>query len=398
MLMHMCIYTGQMSVSGRVLLVDNSANGNQYGEYGGGMDVTDSIITVTGTMSFVNNSADLGGGIYFDISNMTISGKVYFVRNKAIAGGAILVKDPSSLVYCSSSVGATCVQEGCFFQIGENASLDQNLMVFEDNMAGTGSVLLGGSVDKCVLEGYPEVDSGHVFDTIANYSMQPHTVSVITSTPYRVCVCNNSQPCSAYTASAYPGQTIPITVAAVGQRNGTSPATINAITNPSRPSNKSTLGMFEDRQYIIHSQCTDLHYTFFSNLPRISLILYVHGSCSSLDGSINRLTIPVELLPCPPAFNLLQSTEGCVCEDRLQKYTNSCDINYQTILLDGDFWVGFDNQSKGLILHPHCPFDYCQMKQIDFTMNNTGSPSYTFPPVLTCYHISSLNHHPPVPP
>ena len=367
------IFAGRMSVSGSVILADNSAYGNQYGKYGGGMDVRDTIITVTGTMSFVNNSADLGGGIYFDVSNMTISGKVYFVRNNAIAGGAIFVKDPSSLVYCSSIVGAACVQEDCFFQIGENASLHQDLMVFEDNMAGTGSVLLGGSVDKCVLEGHPEVDSGHVFDTIANYSMQPHTVSVITSDPYRVCVCNNSQPCSAYTAYAYPGQTIPLTVAAVGQRNGTAPARINAITNPSRPSNKSTLGMFEDRQYIIYSQCTDLHYTFFSNLPKISLVLYVHGSCSSLDGSKNRLQIPVHLLPCPPAFSLSHSTQGCVCENRLQKYTKSCDINNQTILRDGDFWVGYDNQSKsqGLVLHPHCPFDYCQMKSINFTMNDT---------------------------
>ena len=95
------------------------------------------------------------------------------------------------------------------------------------------------------------------------------------------------------------------------------------------------------------------------------------GSCSSLDGSTNRLQIPVHLLPCPHAFNLSQSTGGCVCEDRLQKYTNSCNINYQTILRDGDFWVGYNNQSKGLILHPHCPFDYCQMKSINFTMNDT---------------------------
>ena len=73
-----------------------------------------------------------------------------------------------------------------FFQIGENASLDQDLMVFEDNVAPTGSVLLGGSIDRCVLDGYPEVDSGRVFDKIANYSMQPHTVSVITSIPYYV--------------------------------------------------------------------------------------------------------------------------------------------------------------------------------------------------------------------
>ena len=140
------MFAGRMSVSGSVMLVDNSAYGNE--EYGGGMYARDSIIVVTGTLSFVNNSANLGGGIYFEVSNMTISGKVYFVRNKAIAGGAIFVTDPSSLVYCSSNVGAACVQEDCFFQIGENASLHQDMMVFEDNMAGTGSVLLGGSVDK----------------------------------------------------------------------------------------------------------------------------------------------------------------------------------------------------------------------------------------------------------
>ena len=368
------IFASRMSVSGSVQFADNYADGNSYGKKGGGMDAEDTIITVNGTMSFINNSADLGGGIHFADSNMTISGKVDFVRNKAIAGGAILVKDLSSLVYCSSNVGAACVQEDCFFQIGENASLDQDLMVFEDNVAPTGSVLLGGSIDRCVLDGYPEVDSGRIFDMIANYSMQPHTVSVITSTPYRVCVCNNSQPCSAsktFTAYAYPGQKIYLSVAAVGQRNGTSDATINAITNPSRPSNQSTLGMFEDRQYIIYSQCTDLHYTFFTNLSRISLILYVHGSCSSLDGSIDRLSIPVELFRCPPAFNLSPSTHGCVCEKRLQKYTNSCDINTQYILHDRDFWVGYDNQSKGLILHPHCPFNYCEMKPTNFTMDNT---------------------------
>ena len=363
------IFASRMSVSGSVLFSDNYADGNHYDKKGGGMDVEDSIIIVNGTMSFINNSADLGGGIHFADSNMTIFGKVYFVRNEAIAGGAILVKDNSSLVYCSSNVGAACVQEDCFFQIGENASLDQDLMVFEDNVAPTGSVLLGGSIDRCVLEGHPEVDSGHVFDMIANYSMQPHTVSVITSTPYRVCVCNNSQPCSAsktFTAHTYPGQTIPITVAAVGQRNGSTTGTVNAITNPSNPLNPSTLGIFQDRQRV-STNCTELHYTFFSNLSNITLVLYMDGSCSST----NHLQIPVHLLSCPPAFNLSPSTDGCVCEERLQKYTNTCNINLQTILRDKNFWVGYDNQSKGLILHPHCPFDYCQTKPTNFTMNNT---------------------------
>ena len=365
------IFASRMSVSGSVLFADNYADGNSYGKNGGGMDVEDTIITVNGTVSFINNSADLGGGIYFADSNMTLSGKVYFVRNNAIEGGAIFVRDLSLLVYCTLAFEAV-LTENCFFQIGENASLDHDLMVFEDNTAPTGSVLFGGSVDRCVLEGFPENQSGQVFNKIANYSTQPHTVSVITSSPFRVCLCNDSQPCSAsktFTAYAHPGQTISLTIAAVGQRNGTSNATINAITNPSNYLSKHVLGKFEDRQFI-DADCTELHYTFFTNLSWISLTLFVTRPCS-LNASFNRLSIPVELFPCPPAFNLSQSTHGCVCEERLQMYTNSCDINTQEILRDKDFWVGYDNQSKGLILHPHCPFDYCETKPTNFTMNNT---------------------------
>ena len=32
------------------------------------------------------------------------------------------------------------------------------------------------------------------------------------------------------------------------------------------------------------------------------------------------------------------------------------------------FWVGFNNE---LILHPHCPFDYCVNKPVVFALNNT---------------------------
>ena len=365
------IRPGSMTVSGSVLLADNYA-----GNYGGGLSVNGGIINVTGTMSLFHNSAGVyGAGITMNGSNIQIteSGKVYFIGNEALVAGAIYVKDSSSIVYCALDTGATCVIENCFFQIGNKTSLDNILMIFEDNIAMAASVLFGGSVDRCVLEGHPEVDSGYVFDMIANYSTQLDTVSTITSYPYRVCVCKNYQPCSTsktYAIYVYPGQTISIKVAAVGQRNGSISGTVNAITNPSTPLNPSALGIFQDRQRV-STDCTELQYTFFSPLNSIALVLYVDGSCSSLDGSTNRLQIPVQLLPCPPAFNLSPSTHGCVCEKRLQKYTNSCDINTLKILRDGDFWVGYDNHSKGLILHRHCPFNYCQMKPTNFTMNNT---------------------------
>ena len=30
------------------------------------------------------------------------------------------------------------------------------------------------------------------------------------------------------------------------------------------------------------------------------------------------------------------------------------------------FWVGYDNQSHELILHPQCPLDYCFSHDVDF--------------------------------
>ena len=92
------------------------------------------------------------------------------------------------------------------------------------------------------------------------------------------------------------------------------------------------------------------------------------------------------LLDCPIGFALNSSTNQCFCDERLQRYTNSCNIDNREITriaLD-DFWVGVDN-TEGLILHPHCPFDYCTTDTVHFTLvdsngipvaNGTESNSY----------------------
>ena len=37
------------------------------------------------------------------------------------------------------------------------------------------------------------------------------------------------------------------------------------------------------------------------------------------------------------------------------------------------FWVGYDSHSQGLIIHPHCPFDYCVNFTVHFPLNNTDA-------------------------
>ena len=83
------------------------------------------------------------------------------------------------------------------------------------------------------------------------------------------------------------------------------------------------------------------------------------------------------LLECPNGFTLSNISNQCVCEERLLKYTNSCDISNQEIThtASDDFWVGVDNTNgtNGLILHPHCPFDYCQTDTVVNTSMDNGN-------------------------
>ena len=75
------------------------------------------------------------------------------------------------------------------------------------------------------------------------------------------------------------------------------------------------------------------------------------------------------LLECPIGFNLFNSTNKCVCEERLQKYTNISNLEI-TRTASEDFWVGVDNTTgtEGLIIHPHCPFDYCTTDTVNFAL------------------------------
>ena len=367
---------GKFNVNGTMKMMNNSAvslavTGNNatidVSSEGGGMVLkANGSANVIGRMMLTTNSAvnGHGGGMAIDATSyLVVTGKAFFTGNRAGMGGAIFVHDATDLIYCSSEVlGGDCLTQDCFFQI---PSLNNGkLIMFKDNVAKYGDVLFGGSIDRCRLKDHPGAQSGKVFDTIADTGCkQQITESLISSPPFRVCLCEDDQPhCTANRdITAYPGETFSVRVTAVGQRNGTVLASINADVTPA---DLPILGGFEQRQEA--TGCTDLHYTLHSKSGQVDhLFLYVHGSCS------NSLQFKVSLRYCPPAFELSESIYGygCTCEERLQKYTNSCDINHQTILRDGAYWVGYDNQSQYLILHPHCPFYYCKGKPINFTLD-----------------------------
>ena len=385
--------------------------------YGAGIYVTTSNISFSGNTSFSSNSANFGGGIYAAFSNLRFEGMgsftensatngggllltadskcfflpntdIRFISNSAIQnGGAINVEDSIPLAYCfdtSSTFSLTILGE-CFFQLPTSAPVVLSCtsdiaalnvrLYFEGNTAfDGGSDLYGGAVDSCrftnialcrnsTLEGVSDdccLGSGDVFDLITH--REQGTVS-ISSDPLRPCICNNgNQNCTQSTISSrvFPGGTLTVSVIGSGQRNGNVPAVIHPLPSEDRI-------RFNSLEYTQRtgSTCTNLEYTVFSSVVsgKENITLFAEGPCPAF-GSISIL---LDVLHCPPGFELSETTQACVCDRRLieEKLTVTCNIENGTILhpQNAQFWVSFDNASNGLILHSDCPFDYCSSEE-----------------------------------
>ena len=377
-------------------------------KFGGVMCAEYSNISFSKNGSFVMNSAGNGGAIYATKSNniyfsgysnfsenfaSTLGGALllrrgskchffstavtYFIGNHAEQdGGAIYVDDQHPFDYCykGSKVPLERLDE-CFFQIPEQ-NLTQSIdgqMIFKNNSAKKGGVLFGGLVDRCRLIG-TSISSGRAFDHLFGVNRKNKTLQLdITSRPLKVRHCLKSD-LSYYNKMAevhtYPGKTFHVSVVAVGQRNGIVPAVIRAHISEKHGYYKklrnANLFITEGTQRVKNT-CTTLNYTVFSLAHSEQLKLYAEGPCSSTFAR----TVYVKFHSCPNGFTLSQSRMACACNSRLSKYTNSCDVNDETIQRDGEFWVGYDNHTEGLILHPHCAFDYCKLKSTKFILNDT---------------------------
>ena len=294
---------------------------------------------------------------------------VYWENDYARFGGAIYVYSANPLVYCTKTTRFV-PRADCFFQLpGQNLSsgLDVQL-VFKNNSADTaGSVLYGGAIDNCTLIGLESYNSGEVFHMLSQYE-RDNTTSSVSSDPSRVCVCESDHPnCSnpKVKLSVHPGETFQVSVVSTGQGTETVQALVRSCMDS---------GWLLNSQYIQQTNrtCTTLNYTVFS-LQHVSRVeLYADGLCSTFgDTLVLKLNINQT---CPHGFSISQKEHSCICDQKLQNYTNNCNITNGlgqiTREPDDTFWVGYD-PSHGLTVHPHCPFDYCVNSRVVFPLNNT---------------------------
>ena len=404
------MYGGGISIlQSGIMLQGNTVFSNNSASYGGAIQALDAKINITGNDSFTQNLATVNGGalalaegsvvyLIFETASLTFSENI---ANSF--GGAIFVEDNS--VHCSYDwnvngfIGFNGPTEyECSYLPDLPRCINSTLASFKDkinisfssNSAMAGSAIFGGEIDETVsnirfydpnleAEEYPTI--GDIFQYLIHVNIDDtNNGSIISSTPNHVCGCINDQPdCSdphsPYEISLYPGQTVWVSLVAVGQRKGTVPSATTAMYDPD---NGATFGDLQNAQKIDHPTCTELKYTIFSRKQSETLKIYVDSSCG-LEGI--PLSVNVTLLQCPNGFTLSNSSNQCVCEERLQKYTSNCNISNLEITrtASNDFWVGVDNTNgtEGLILHPHCPFDYCNTDTVNFTLVEGDDVSLT---------------------
>ncbi len=384
-------------------------NGNFYNNEVGALKMFGSKLFLEGNISFHNNSGFKGAGIelctdsYLYLERAT---NIFFTDNHArYAGGAIYVK------------GRECNPQGegsskCFFNLNYpdlNSSQILSQFIFTNNTAKhAGSALFGGYVDTCypsnsrqqyLSESYTnEVEctiSGETCEQIqeqlANngtrlfnllFQFYQSGLSVVSSDPMFVCLCENDHPdCSEKRrqVSVYPGDVFTLSAVVVGQRDGVIPGVVAAVLVDDSGSHQLDEPQISQE---VGNVCTNLHYTIFSNKGEGELML----TAESPDKAENALsnthppTLYVTLLTCPPGFTLKGAPPQikCDCVDEIINLVADCNSGHGMIRRPATVWIGYygldanetsQHSIPGVLLHEHCPFDYCRSEDIDINLN-----------------------------
>ena len=320
-----------------------------------------------GNITFRNNTATYGAGLaLIDCSVMYFrpNTHIMFSHNHATyAGGAIYVQS------CDTGGG----NFSCFYQLdGVNQAIsDLNIQItFENNTADfAGSALYGGLIDFCLLG----TERNNSFDSIFKVQNTDEDPTAISSDPYKVCSCNDSKPQCGYQKSihTYPGALFQVQAVVVGQKDGIVPGVVVATLQ----NTSAVLGDLQ-RHHSRGKSCTTLNYTVFSSHSMEQFILVTETLLKNPNQP--GLIINVTLLNCPWGFTLTGSPTKCDCADKLQKHHITCNITTQTISRSPPLWIGYyhsDNNTEhpveGVLVHDHCPFDYCKPEQLSIELNNS---------------------------
>ena len=391
-------YDGKVTIIGELMAEHNSANvgGVIYGErvtialqtssavitdnkvkgVGGSIAISKQSELHLHNISFVRNHAQHGGALFlssFSRIYLYQNTHVLFRSNHAFENGGAIYVDDYSYVDNSDRISSVLnVTKECFF---ENETCDFSIkhIFFYNNIAKKGQDLFGGLLDRCILDGNVLIniesdvrrdtihESGITAWSLLSNSSNPNFIS---SHPVRVCSCiHNSLNCTYElpTLSKYRGQMINFSAVVVDQVE----TPLASVIRAQFP--KHSKGELREGEYLqtLPANCSQLTFHVFSPDDNETLEVYSDDG-PHRDLGISKLTVTVNLLPCPLGFQLSEQNTSCVCQKLLQQFTNSCDINSQSIQREGNYWFRYENTS--FVFNHHCPFDYCTQETENITI------------------------------
>ena len=342
---------------------------------GSALQLDNAVRTIISNCTFKDN---IGSAIQAISSNLKFEGLNIFTNNTGINGGALSLDAGTSILLQDDSIhfnnnkaqyggGAIYISQSnptdCFvFFNGNSSNVD---LVFHNNTATFAGTDIFADVDSC----------NSTFDEIFHVKNTNFNRSLVSFNPKAVCFCNDSTlDCDTRvkTIELYPGETIVVPATTVGSQNGTVPGGIHANfsgTNLRIEPYQVTQGV------TTYWKCADLRFTAYSSAK--SAILKLRPETSLQVHTYSRMPVELHLnfKNCPPGFILRTGNRSfCGCSDALKQVGVTCNISSNTLFRPTGVWIGYINDSvegTGVIVHPHCPFDYCKKSGNNMSLSDT---------------------------
>ena len=364
-----------------------------------------SDITFSGTVLFSGNRGYKGGALAIHSTTLYVDrdAKITFSYNNATTfGGAIYVDSSTTPLRPDEEIA----NFHCFYQILHPLESSTFLFTFANNSAPMGGDDIYGASLKSNCQVSKFSRSSRLLD---HFSTTTSTLSSVSGTPSRVCVCgDDGQPQCTNTSkifmsyTAYPGETITIPIVIVGGDFGTTMGNVYMgyfdskhvqqlyITNVTDIRQCTNISVTLDREveqdivvYLSafpHYSEKYLHSVYVKNKSIMQDIeKYDNKQLTSFDLRTTPVFINVSFFPCPSIFVLLSYMPydsnyleyHCGCP----QYVCSLEINDGTVSLEvSDYdckWIsGVINSSDYCTVTPciicsdFCPFDYCQSSKL----------------------------------
>ena len=379
------LYHSRLNIQGTCRISNNVAR-EGGGIYGLGSTITlEEVPSSASVIVFEFNSAKLGGALYlasntklYSLLIASLIHQINFTENTADYGGAVYIADETELRLCDSpgSTMSTGISTECFIQIlalyplqlNSTSELQETTVSFLQNSAKImGEAIFGGLLDRCTVSQLnPKREQGLTQGYLYLKSISNiNNTDLLASHPVRLCYCFNDQPdCSMKLPPIHvkKGQTFNVSLVAVDQVNHTLASNVTAFVS-------SNGGLSEGQQYqSLENRCTNLSYNVFTPHESEELLLNAVGPCGSAHLSQSHAQLIFLNCTCPIGFQpvaaSLETDCRCECHSNVTNYVEMCNSSTKTLKTKANTWVSNTTISElgesYLLIHPHCPYDYCR--------------------------------------